>query len=69
MDGELGILQERLNAHGRRLEILEANQKSLDDGLAAIQRSLSQIKWIATGMVLMFLAQEFGVSAMLQKLL
>ncbi len=69
MDGDLGILQERLNAHGRRLEILEANQKSLEDGLAAIQRSLSQIKWIATGMVLMFLAQELGIAAMLQKLL
>ena len=67
--GEFRVLDERLKAHARRLEILESNQKSLSEGLVSIQKSLSQIKWIATGMVVMFLIQQFGLAEVLRRLL
>lgn len=58
---ENAVLKERIESHSRRLEILEANHRDLSDGLNAIQRSLSQIKWIATGAAVMFVGQELGV--------
>lgn len=69
MSNEFGILDERLNAHARRLEILESNHEGLEQGLASIQRSLAQIKWIATGMVVMFLLQQFGLAEVLKRLI
>ena len=66
---EYRVLDERLNGHARRLEILEQNHKELSTKLVHIQKTLAQIKWIGMGMALMFLLQEFGITEVLKKLL
>ena len=63
------VLDERLNGHARRLEILEQNHEKLSTNLAHIQRTLTQIKWMGGGMVLMLLVQELGIIEVLKKLL
>jgi hypothetical protein len=54
------VLHERLNAHSRRLEVLEKSQSDLADALTSIKASISQIKWLAVGAILTLLSMEMG---------
>lgn len=54
-------LELRVEDHAEDLKRLSDISESLKKSLIGIEKTLSQIKWIATGAVVVILAQTIGV--------
>jgi hypothetical protein len=59
-------LELRVDDHSEELEKLQDISSDLRRSLAGIEKTLAQIKWIATGVILVILAQAMGVPAVLR---
>lgn len=54
-------LELRVEDHAEDLKRLQDISESLKKSLVGIEKTLSQIKWIATGAVIVILAQSMGL--------
>ena len=61
-------LELRVDDHSEELEKLQDISSDLRKSLAGIEKTLAQIKWIATGVILVILAQSMGLPAVLRLL-
>lgn len=57
------------DTHEQDLRELRDNSKVLSETLAGIQDNLKQIKWMATGAALVFIANEMGLIKTMKALL
>lgn len=57
------------DTHEQELRELRDTSKQLSQTLAGIQTNLQQIKWMASGAALVFIANEMGLMAALKTLL
>jgi hypothetical protein len=57
------------DTHEQELRELRDTSKELSETLAGIQDNLKQIKWMATGAALVFIANEMGLIKTLKALL
>jgi hypothetical protein len=62
-------LELRVDDHSEELEKLQDISSDLRRSLAGIEKTLAQIKWIATGVILVILAQAMGIPAVLRLML
>lgn len=61
-------LELRVEDHAEDLKRLQDISDSLKKSLAGIEKTLAQIKWLATGAVFVILAQSMGLEKILQKI-
>lgn len=54
-------LELRVDTHADELKELQSVSNDLRKSLAGIEKTLSQIKWIATGAAVVVLAQSMGL--------
>lgn len=54
-------LELRVEDHAEDLKRLQDISESLKKSLVGIEKTLAQIKWIATGAVVVILAQSMGI--------
>jgi hypothetical protein len=59
-------LELRVDDHSEELEKLQDISSDLRKSLAGIEKTLAQIKWIATGVILVILAQSMGITNVLR---
>ena len=59
-------LELRVDNHEADLKELQNVSKDLRSSLAVIEKTLSQIKWLATGAVVAILGQAMGVEKLLK---
>jgi len=57
------------DTHEQELRELSDSSKKLSETLAGIQDNLKQIKWMATGAALVFIANEMGLIKTMKALL
>jgi hypothetical protein len=57
------------DTHEQELRELRDTSKELSETLAGIQDNLKQIKWMATGAALVFIANEMGLIKTLKALI
>lgn len=62
-------LELRVEDHAEELKNLQDISTDLRKSLAGIEKTLSQIKWLATGAVVAILGQTVGVEKLLKVLL
>ena len=62
-------LELRVDDHSEELEKLQDISSDLRKSLAGIEKTLAQIKWIATGVILVILAQSMGLPAVLRMII
>ena len=59
-------LELRVEDHAEDLKRLQDISESLKKSLIGIEKTLAQIKWIATGAVVVILAQSMGVDKVIK---
>lgn len=59
-------LELRVDDHAEELKKLQDISSDLRKSLSMIEKTLNQIKYLATGAVLVILAQSFGISNVLK---
>lgn len=59
-------LELRVEDHAEDLKRLQDISESLKKSLIGIEKTLAQIKWIATGAVVVILAQSMGIDKVLK---
>ena len=62
-------LELRVDDHQEELQKLQDISSDLRKSLAGIDKTLAQIKWIATGAIVVILAQSIGIPAVLKMLI
>ena len=62
-------LELRVDDHQEELQKLQDISSDLRKSLAGIEKTLAQIKWIATGAIVVILAQSIGIPAVLKMLI
>ena len=62
-------LELRVDDHQEELQKLQDISSDLRKSLAGIEKTLAQIKWIATGAIVVILAQSMGIPAVLKMLI
>jgi hypothetical protein len=62
-------LELRVEDHAEDLKRLQDISESLKKSLIGIEKTLAQIKWIATGAVVVILAQSMGLDKVVKLLL
>jgi hypothetical protein len=69
IDHRVTRLEYRVDGHDQDLTSIKGDTKLMSKTLEAIQNNLNQIKWIAVGAALAFLAQTEGVHTAILKVL
>ena len=59
-------LELRVDDHQEELQKLQDISSDLRTSLAGIEKTLAQIKWIATGAIVVILAQSMGIPQVLR---
>jgi predicted nucleic acid-binding Zn-ribbon protein len=59
-------LELRVDDHQEELQKLQDISSDLRKSLAGIEKTLAQIKWIATGAIVVILAQSMGIPQVLR---
>jgi uncharacterized coiled-coil protein SlyX len=59
-------LELRVEDHAEDLKRLQDISESLKKSLIGIEKTLAQIKWIATGAVVVILAQSMGIDKVIK---
>jgi predicted nucleic acid-binding Zn-ribbon protein len=62
-------LELRVDDHQEELQKLQDISSDLRKSLAGIEKTLAQIKWIATGAIVVILAQSMGIPQVLKMLI
>ena len=62
-------LELRVDDHQEELQKLQDISSDLRKFFAGIEKTLAQIKWIATGAIVVILAQSIGIPAVLKMLI
>lgn len=61
-------LELRVEDHAEELKKLQDISRDLRNALASIEKTLTQIKWLATGVAAAMVAQSMGVDKLLKAL-
>lgn len=59
-------LELRVDDHAEELEKLQDISSDLRKSLAGIEKTLAQIKWLATGAIIVIVAQSMGIDKILK---
>lgn len=62
-------LELRVDDHAEELEKLQDISSDLRKSLAGIEKTLAQIKWLATGAIIVIVAQSMGIDKVLKLLI
>lgn len=62
-------LELRVDDHAEELEKLQDISSDLRKSLAGIEKTLAQIKWLATGAIIVIVAQSMGIDKVLRLLI
>jgi len=62
-------LELRVDDHQEELQKLQDISSDLRKSLAGIEKTLAQIKWIATGAIVVILAQSIGLTNVLKMMI